>query len=224
MYGREYGGKVLNFEASGGLINASLVMQDKETDSYWSILTGDALAGELAGTRLAELPVGVKTQWKDWVARHPDTLVLSVGGVEHEERNPYDNYFSSDEGYRGLSGADGRLTAKAPVYSFQLAGKAYAVPHAAFVGGAAFKVGEREVFLYRPPGVAVFYSTLAWIAPGGFDEREGAWYDAASGGRFDAAGGGFSGAEVERLDGFDTFWYNWSLIHPQTEVLGQSSP
>ena len=24
---------------------------------------------------------------------------------------------------------------------------------------------------------------------------------------------------VERLNGFDTFWYNWSLNNPETEVL-----
>ena len=227
MYGREYGDKTLNFEASGGLINASLVMQDKETDSYWSIMTGDALSGELEGTHLEELPVGLKTQWKDWVALHPDTKILSVEGEEHSDRNPYEEYFSNEDGFRGLTGADERLTTKTPIYSFQLGDTAYAVPHAAFVEGGSFDVGDQKIFLYRPDNVAVFYSTLAWISDGGFEQRDGTWHDVASGARFDAGDGfvgGDAGQAVERLDGFDTYWYNWSLIHPETEILGSAGP
>ncbi len=220
MYGREYGGKVLNFEASGGLVHAALVMQDKETDSYWSIMRGASISGDLKGTRLEELPIGTKTQWKAWVARHPDTLVLSVDGVEHDETNQYDDYFSSDEGFLGLSSADDRLPTKEPIYSFQYAGKAYAVPHSEIKKGTAFALGERQVFLYRPRGAAMFYSSLAFVASGdGFEKRKGAWRAAASGAKFDAKSGIFEGAEVERLDGFDTFWYNWSLMHPETEIL-----
>ena len=62
-------------------MQGSLVMQDKETDSYWSIMTGKSEGGAQGGTRLNELPVGVKLQWKEWVRRHPDTVVLSVDGV-----------------------------------------------------------------------------------------------------------------------------------------------
>ena len=78
MYDRNYAGKTLNFEPSGGLMNASLVMQDKQTDTYWSIMSGKVEAGELGGTALVELPVGEKMSWAEWVAKHPDTLVLSV--------------------------------------------------------------------------------------------------------------------------------------------------
>ena len=71
MYDRKVGGKELNFEASGGLLDASLVMRDRETDSWWSIMTADAIGGDLRKTELVELPVGEKMQWKDWLARHP---------------------------------------------------------------------------------------------------------------------------------------------------------
>ena len=30
-------------------MHASLVMRDKETDTYWSIMTGDAIAGDQIG-------------------------------------------------------------------------------------------------------------------------------------------------------------------------------
>ncbi len=218
MYGRDYGQRQLNFEASGGLMHASLVMQDKETDSYWSIMTGDALAGEYRGTRLVELPYGSKMTWEAWKAEHPNTWILSVDGVEHDDNNPYDNYFSGEEGFRGMEAADDRLPTKEPIYTFQLEGQAYAVPFARFTGGATFEAGERRIFLYRPKDVAIFYSTVAFVSTeGGFEQREGVWHH-ASGAAFDPEQERFAG-DVPRLDGFDSFWYNWSLTHPETKLL-----
>lgn len=221
MYGRDYQGKTLNFEPSGGLIHAALVMQDKETDSYWSIMSGDALAGDLKGTPLHEMPVGVKTQWKDWVAEHPGTKVLSVGGVEHPERNPYDSYFSSSDGFRGTEAKDDRLPTKEPIYSFHRGGDAYAVTNAAVEGGAVLDIDGLEGFFYRPEGAAIFYSTLAFVSPAGFAKEDGRWMEKGSGARFDPDEGEFVGGSVERLEGFDTFWYSWSLQNPKSRILGK---
>lgn len=221
MYGREYGEKVLNFEASGGLIHYSLIMADKETDSYWSIMTDKALAGEFSGSALEKLPIGVKTQWKDWVAEHPKTKVLSVDGKEHVENNPYDNYFTSEEGFRGSKAKDERLPTKESIYAFELGGKAYAAPLAGLEGGTLYQAGDQEVFLYRPEGAEIFYSTLAFVAPkGSFEQKDGTWTH-SSGTAFDADSMSFPGASLEALaGGFDTFWFNWSMYHPETEILG----
>ena len=223
MYGREYGDRVLSFEASGGLMHASLVMQDKETDSYWSIMTGDAVAGEYAGTPLVERPWGVKTTWEDWRTAHPGTLVLSVDGAEHAEHNPYDNYFSSPDGFRGLQAADERLPTKEPIYAVQRGGRAYAVPSSAFLGGGAFSAGGEHLFLYRPEDASLFHSTVAFVSPDGFAREGGVWRH-ASGATFDPRAGSFTGGDVPRLDGFDTFWFNWSMTHPETEVLRSVLP
>lgn len=224
MYGRKYRGRKLRFEPSGGLLHAALVMQDKETDSYWSIMTGAAIAGEYKGTRLEELPVGVKMQWKDWVAAHPETRVLSVGGVEYLENNPYDNYMGSGSGFRETEARHRRLPTKEPVYAFQHGGAKYAVPFRAFAEGGVFEAGGRSIFLYRPREVALYYSTRAFSAPsGGFERRDDGWYDQASGARFEPRSGEFAGgqgARPARLEGIDTFWYIWSLTHPDTTLLG----
>jgi hypothetical protein len=203
-------------------------MQDVETDSYWSIITGDSLAGDLQGTRLEELPVGVKTQFGDWVDQYPGTLVLSVDNVEHDDHNPYDNYFKSGRGFRGTKAEDDRLPTKSSIYSFQLDGKAYAVPFEAYEGGAAFEVSGRRIFLFRPDDVEIFYSTVALQTHDtGFELREGGWVHTASGARFDPEAGSFvggDGADIVWLDGFDTFWFNWSMIHPDTAILGATKP
>jgi len=224
VYGREYGNDELQFEASGGLMYAALVMQDKETDTYWSIMSGDAVAGKLKGRKLEELPVSVKTRWKDWVAAHPDTVVLSVEGVEHPPLNPYERYFESEDGFRGIEAEDDRLPTKAPVYAFRFGDSPYAVPYSAFEGGAIFELGDSTAFLYRPQGASIFESSVAFVTDDSLEARDGVWRT-VDGATFDAAMGEFVGTGAEkmrRLEGFDTFWYSWSLTNPSTAVLGDS--
>jgi hypothetical protein len=223
VYGREYQGRELRFGPSGGVLHHSLVLQDKETDSYWSIMSGKSLAGEFEGTRLEELPLGIKIQWKDWRGQHPDTLVLSVEGVEYNPDNPYEDHLSSKESFDGSQADDRRLPAKEPVYAFRIGARPFAGPTTALEGGAVFHVDQHDLFLYRPPGAAIFLSTVAFRAPGqAFDYKDDAWLHIGSGARFDEDRGVFEGKaghDVARLDGFDTFWFNWSMTHPDTEVL-----
>ena len=83
-------------------MNASLVMQDFETDSYWAIMRGESIAGEFKGTKLKELPFGKKAMWKDWVKEHPNTVVLSVNGRE-DGPDGYQRYFSSPKQIAAIS-------------------------------------------------------------------------------------------------------------------------
>lgn len=224
MYSRSYEDKDLTFEPSGGLLNGSLVMQDKQTDSYWSIMTGEGIGGKFKGKKLKELPVSQKMQWKDWKKLHPNTLVLSVNGKEDEPYNPYDPYFESREGFRGLTAKDRRLETKTPIFAFELNGKKYAVPFRKFEGGNSFKIGDVYLFLYRPSNVQMFYSTFAFKSTSGkgFIKKDGKWHDAESGCVFNPRKGTFEGGGKtcpQAMEGFDTFWYNWSLTNPDTEVL-----
>lgn len=218
MYSREYDGLELNFEASGGLVNSSLVMQDKETNSYWSIMKGGSTAGRLNGTALVELPVSEKTSWADWVALHPDTKVLSVNGAEHAG-DGYERYWEDPNGFRGQSATDKRLDTKASIFAFEHTGNRFAVAHTTFEGGHVVELGGGVfLFLYRGKDAAMFKSTAAYLSRAGFVEDGGAWTELESGAKFDPAAGTFD-AEIEELLGFDTFWYNWSLNNPDTEVL-----
>ncbi len=205
---------MLQFEASGALWKASLVMRDRETDSWWSIMTSSAIGGELEGSELVELPVSRKATWREWAARHPDTLVLSVDGTEHVDENPYDRYFASDGTFRDLEIDDARLPPKTPIYSFFLDGEAYAVPHSAYEGGRLFPLDRgRKLFLFRAPGAPMFASSRAWIveppALSGID-------DPAEIRRLLEDPDGQSSGEV---GGFDTFWYSWVAINDGTRLL-----
>jgi hypothetical protein len=220
VYGRRLRDQELRFEPSGVLMNGTIVMQDKETDSFWPLTMGMAAYGELKGTRLEQLPVAEKVQWKDWLRAHPDTLALSEGGAEHIDTNPYEKYTTASTGFKGLTATDPRLATMEPIYAFELGSRTFAVPLATVAGGRALAVGGRSVFLYRPAGAAIYYSTRAYVSPAGFVRKGDAWVESASGARFDPATGAFSGGRgPERFTGFDTFWFTWSLTHPDTEVL-----
>lgn len=221
MYGRDYNGKTLNFEASGGLIHSSLVMQDDETDSYWAIMTGESVSGQFKGTKLEELSFGQKMTWQDWKSKHPDTVVLSVNGKE-DGRNPYRDYFSSPSGFRDSSAKDKRMKTKTPIFAFRHAGKDYASPLAKLEQGATFDLGDARIFLFRPKNAEMFYSTLAFVTTGsGFVKQDGQWKEMDTGCAFDTEKEDFEGEKCpNRLQGgFDTFWYNWSLNNPETLVL-----
>lgn len=225
MYGREYEGKVLSFEPSGALMQGTLVMRDRETDSWWSIMTGRALGGALEGERLRELPVGEKVTWGEWRRRHPDTKVLSIDGVEHDPENPYEGYFESDRTFRRIEARDTRLPAKAPIFAFRVGETAYAVPFEAIEGGAVLPAEGGAVFAWRRRGAELFEGTRAWRLAGrdASDVRfvDGAWR-APGGASFDPEHpeAGWSGENVERLAGFDTFWYSWSNTNPHVVLLG----
>lgn len=223
VYGREYDDKTLRFEPSGGLINGSLVMQDRETDTYWSIMSGSAVGGELKNTKLAELPLGEKMQWKDWLKKHPETLVLSVDGKEDRPVDYYADYFSNERGYRNLEAKDKRLKTKEPIFAFEYDGRKVAVPHEEFKNGRVFDFEGKKLFLFRPRDAEIFVSTAAFLTDdGAIEKRNGKWVDTKSECVFDESSGKFSGtgnACPQLLTGFDTFWYNWSLINTDTDVL-----
>lgn len=170
-------------------------------------MVGRSIRGGLEGTRLEELTVARKVRWSTWLAEHPDTLVLSVDGRE-DQPSGYNGYFASGEGFRGLEAAARQLDTKAPIYAFRLDGRPFAVPHAAIAERAGFAAEGRTLFLHRAARSKRFDSTSAMIIV-----AEPCAFDADSG-TLEPIGC------ATPLTGFDTFWYNWSLDNPETDVLG----
>jgi len=96
---RTVNGQVLRFGVSGLLRNSDLVMWDRQTESLWQQITGEGIVGELAGTQLAFVPMGI-VAWEDAQASFPDATVLSrdTGFAAPYGRNPYVGY---DQGQLG---------------------------------------------------------------------------------------------------------------------------
>jgi hypothetical protein len=201
-------------------------MQDKETDSYWSIMKETALSGPASGSRLDLLPGSEKTTWGTWMDKHPDTLILTYQGREHVPYDPYANYFSSRSGFNGIRASDTRLPDKTMVFTFRRDGIPYAIPHMSFSGGGIVKLPGGTHFLYRRKGDSVFQSTTVIGIPiGATVKLENEDWLLRTGDRnytFDPGTRSFRGAEETlgtALEGFDTFWYVWSLTNDSTELL-----
>lgn len=77
VYDRELpDGRLLTFSNTSALVEADMVMVDRETGSYWWQVLGEGIVGPLTGAALTALPSQMAT-WADWLSRHPDTVVLS---------------------------------------------------------------------------------------------------------------------------------------------------
>jgi hypothetical protein len=53
---RTVNGEVLDFGTTGRLRYSSLIMYDRQTETWWQQATGEAIAGELTGTQLEFFP------------------------------------------------------------------------------------------------------------------------------------------------------------------------
>lgn len=98
MYDPHIKGERLTFGTSGKLYKSALVMYDRRTESLWSQIMQQAIAGPMTGTRLAMLPA-THTNWADWVRQHPNTLVLSpdTGTGRDYGFDPYVAYVESGQ-------------------------------------------------------------------------------------------------------------------------------
>lgn len=93
VFDRKLDGRVLEFGTSGRLLASNLVMYDRQTETLWQQFTGDAIVGELTGTKLRMRPARIES-FAAFVARHPDGVVMTTpeGGKRNYGANPYVGY------------------------------------------------------------------------------------------------------------------------------------
>lgn len=96
VFDRRAGGRVLEFGTTGKLRFSDLVMYDRQTESWWQQFLGEAIVGEMTGTRLAMLPARIESfaKFRD---RAPNGKVLVPGDSQSRRygMNPYVRYDSS---------------------------------------------------------------------------------------------------------------------------------
>ena len=111
-FDRRSAGRTLTLGVSGMLRHSDMVMYDRETESWWQQVLGEAIVGELTGTKLTQLPAQI-ISFEQFTATYPDGRVLSreTGHKREYGRNPYVGY--DDIGNRPFlfrGKPDGRLT------------------------------------------------------------------------------------------------------------------
>jgi len=82
------------FGISGRLYKSNVLLYDHETESLWSQLKSQAIAGLLAGTQLGQIPSS-RVSWEKWTQLYPHSTVLSdqTGYDRDYGRDPYEGYY-----------------------------------------------------------------------------------------------------------------------------------
>jgi hypothetical protein len=243
-------GELLDFGTSGKLYRSNLVMYDRQTESYWAQVTGQAIMGRLTGTQLEFIPVQL-VAWEDWVARHPDGKVLSrdTGHRRSYGSNPYEGYDRPDSQPFLFKGEpDPRLPSKARVVGVRVGDDVVAFPYEQLTAHAtrgwsvlSETVGGRQVVVFWKDGAAsaVDSGQIAFSrsvgatgvfdpAPDGrrltFAATQAGIVDDQTGSSWDifgrAVGGPLEGAQLDRVISIESFWFDWAAFYPDTRIFG----
>ncbi len=214
------------FGSSGFLYRSNKLMYDRATNSLWNQFTGEPVVGKLVGSRivLKTRPVAITT-WANWLAKHPDTKVLSLDTGftrDYTPGRPYGDYFASPDTMFPARLNDTRLAAKDYVFALrgEAAEKAWAL--SLFDGGAVIndKAGDAPVVLI---GDAATRTVRAYASGG---RRFTAAEDnpaivQADGGDWRITEDALipeAGEPLPRLAGHIAFWFAWQNFKPQAEV------
>jgi hypothetical protein len=246
VFEREIDGVVHDFGTTGNLRASDLVMYDRRTESWWQQATGEAIVGELTGTRLTFLPAQI-VGLGDFERAYPDGDALSrETGVSREYgRNPYVGYDTIDQNpFMFEESPDGRLSPKERVVTVGEGTEAVAVPYSEIrtVGAARITVGGDELVVFWTPGTAsalngpnideskdigatgVFRPLLdgrrlTFAREGGEDAPI---RDEETGSTWSILGiavdGELEGSRLEPVVHADHFWFAWAAFAPETTI------
>jgi hypothetical protein len=184
------GGQKRTFGVSGLLYNSDVLMYDRESESLWSQIMAQAVTGPASGARLAPIPI-LHTTWGNWLARHPESLVLKPPTAYGRNYNvsPYLEYAASSKLMFPVTHKDRRYPMKSVVLGVKMGGRIKAYPFEELPADSDTvedKLGEQSIVVkYDLP------SQTAWVL-----DR--------------------SGAEIPS---FTAYWFAWVAFHPETEVF-----
>jgi hypothetical protein len=236
-YGSEVSGQRRRFGTSGLLYRSNKLMFDHETMSLWSTAEGRPVIGPLAGKglELQAYPV-VTTTWKEWVAAHPETTVLSRDtGFERDysEGAAYRDYFATDQLMFEVPKTDSRLKNKAEVLTLLLRPPASGpdAPRRALALAVEFLrknpvhhlsfAGHDLVVFTSPGGANRVYAAgglrFVRLLPGDLaqDQDGGTWRIAEDA----LVGLGGQGEARPRVPARRAFWFGWYAQFPETELV-----
>lgn len=128
-FDRRVDGQVLEFGVSGKLQNNDLVMYDRQTESLWQQITGEAIVGEYLGKKLGQVSMD-GMRWSQFKEEHPQGKVLSreTGFSRDYSVYPYGSYEQDRSTLFPVEGGvDERIHPKTVVYGVEVNGsfKAY---------------------------------------------------------------------------------------------------
>ena len=233
LYDGRVGDEVYRFGTSGLLYRSNKLMYDRTTNTLWEQFTGEPVWGDLVGSgiQLDVLPA-VHTTWDEWLAEHPDTLVLDIetGHVrDYGEGVAYSRYFASSGLMFPVPDRSGPLAVKDSVYAVRLNDQVVGYP-ILLLGERDFlqdEIGGDPVVVFAtpdrsggrayaaPPGRVVAYDVEAGVAT----TEDGSTWQVTEGALV-----GPSGEKLERLPGHNAFWFALVNHAPRFRLYGEEEP
>ena len=209
-----------------GLLDGVFQMRDRQTDTVWTHLDGNAIRGPAAGQRLTMIAMPQMT-WGDWKALYPETVVLSQDTPFIDRYRPVRiGVFNRTEALYG----DERLESNALVVGVEVNDefKGYPIDELTAVGGVVNDTLASVLVVVFYDSVSQTGLAFARVVDGEVLE----FYNAATTGLelrdhgtnslWNAAGkaveGPLKGASLTFVSSFISEWYGWSAYHPETTI------
>jgi Protein of unknown function (DUF3179) len=244
VFDRRVADRTLTFGTTGNLRGSDLVMWDRQTQSWWQQITGQAVVGDLTGARLGALSAQTLS-WAAFRRTYPSGDVLSrrTGFDRDYGTNPYTGYERPNERpflYDGRLDARlppkervasvtvGRDTAvvpfsrlaRNPVASFQLGGRPVVVLYAR---GVASPLDEGTVANGRDVGTAGAFDPRLEGRTLSFERRGSAVVDRQTGSSWDITGraiaGPLRGRRLTPLRHDEAFWFAIAAFVPHARIV-----
>ncbi len=247
-FDRRVGNRTLDFGTTGNLRKSDLVMWDRQTESWWQQVTGEAIVGELTGHNLRVLPATI-VGWQEFRAGFPEGRVLSreTGFSRAYGTNPYVGYDDvNSPPFLYESQTDGRLPPKERVVTVSLGGEDVAYPFSVlrerrviadmvggeqivvfYVPGTNSALDKSSIGESRDVGSAAVYSPWVDGSELSFHWRNGAFLDDQTGTRWMILGmaeaGPLDGKQLEPVAHANHFWFAWAAFEPNTRIYSARS-
>jgi len=242
---RTLDGTVYDFGVSGKLRNSDLVMWDRQTESWWQQLTGEAIVGEMVGAQLAFIPTQL-VSFRDFKTAFPDAQVLSqnTGFSRPYGKNPYRGYDTDQQPFLFADIPDSRLQAVDRVVTVTNGDIAKAYPYKILAqkNVVADTVGEQDLVVFweagttsaldkasiadsRDVGSVTVYDpnlnglklTFTWNGESFVDDQTNSTWNIFG----QAIAGELAGQQLTPVLHTSQFWFAWAAFRPDTEIYGQ---
>ena len=213
-----------------GINNQNFVMQDEQTGSWWQQVSGEAIRGPLAGTRLTLIATDQLTfaTWKHETGGHGRVLRPEARVAARYARADWERRMRSTPTPASLS-RDGRLAPRTLVIGIDVGdtSRAYPVDELPARSVVIDDLGGTPIAIVRAPdgrSTRVFdrrvgSRTLEFVVT----ERSAFQLtDTATASTWDFSGtaidGPLKGTRLARLSWLEEYWFDWHAYHPSTDV------
>ncbi|NNG26336.1 MAG: DUF3179 domain-containing protein, partial [Ignavibacteriaceae bacterium] len=246
VYDRRINGVEPYFGVSGLLRMSDLVMYDNVTESFWQQFTGEAIVGDMAGSKLDFIPAQI-ISFQQFKYSYPKGTVLSkeTGYERDYGRNPYVGYDDINQTpFLFKEELDDRLPPNEKVIAIKEEGLLKAYPYSITLIEKVIndKINETHVVVFHGDGAvsALDESSIADSKEVGstgvfnpivngniltFKYKDGFFTDNETKSKWNITGsavdGKLKGIQLKRIKHGDYFAFAWLAFRPETEIYSK---